>query len=281
MSAAAIGIDTFDRDLSRWDRVTHELRELWAFRHLVRHLVSTTLRAELSSSTLGFLWWFLDPLLLMGVYYVFIGLILRRDVAPHYPLFVLAAIISWEFFAKSITRTMGSTIAKEGSMRQVAFPRSAIPVAAVLTEAIHFAFAIGLFVAVLPLFGLKPGPIALLAIPIALLELVFALGMSFLFATANVFFRDVKHLTDHVFWLWFHLSPAIYPAVLFPARFRRIFELNPFANLFDVFRSVLMYNQIRTSAFLPLGLLGVAFLLVLAVGFVCFVEGSRSFAKVA
>jgi len=280
MSTAVIGDDAFAQDVGLRRRVRRELDDLIAFRHLIRHLVSTSLRAELSSTTLGFLWWILDPLLLMGVYYVFIGLILRRG-GPHYPMFVLTAIISWEFFAKSVSRSISLTLAKEGSMRQVAFPRSAIPLAATITEAIHFVFAMGVLLILLPAFGLTPGPLAVLAIPLALLELVFTLGVSYLLASANVFFRDVKHLTEHFFWLWFHVSPSIFPAVLFPQQFLTIFQMNPFATFFEDLRSVVMHDRLPATSLLHLGVLSAVSLLVLAVGFVTFVQGSRSFAKVA
>jgi len=281
MSAAAIGADTFGREAGLSGRVSRELRELVAFRHLVRHLVSTSLRAELASTTLGFVWWILDPLLLMAVYYIFIGIILNRDLVPHYALFVLTAIISWEFFANSVQRSMSLTLAKEGSMREVAYPRSAIPLAATLTETIHFAVAVGVLLALLPAFGLAPGPLAVVAIPLALLEFVFALGVSYVFAAAYVFFRDLKHLTEHVFWLWFHLSPAVYPAFLFPRQFLRVFEMNPFATFFEDLRDVLMYDRLPATSLLHLGVLSAACLLVLVVGFVTFVEAGRSFAKVA
>ena len=280
MTAAAAPIADYAPSTGVAKRAWRELRELVTFRHLVRHLVSTSLRTELASTRLGVIWWILDPLALTAVYYVLVSVILQVRT-PHYPLYVLTAIISWEFFARSIMMSMTMTLAKEGSMRQVAYPRSAVPLAATLTQAVHFAFGLGVVLVLLPVFGLSPGKMVLLVLPLALLELVLTLGVAYLLAATNVFFRDVKHLTDHVLWLLFHLAPALYLASLIPARWRGTYELNPFATLFDGFRSVVMYNRLPGTTLLHFGLLAGASLAVLAVGFICFVRASRSFAKVA
>ena len=166
-------------------------------------------------------------------------------------------------------------------MRQVAFPRSAIPLAATITEAFHFAFAVGVVLVLLPLFGLEPGPMALLVFPLGLLEFVFILGVSLLLSSAYVFFRDMKHLTEHGFYLWFHICPALWLITRFPAQFRGFVEMNPFATLFEDLRSVLMYDQLPATSVVHLAVLSVGAVLTLAIGFICFVKGSQSFAKVA
>jgi ABC-type polysaccharide/polyol phosphate export permease len=280
MSTAAIEAPGLDRDVSLSRRAARELRDLWAFRPLVRYLVTSSLRTETASTVLGFLWWILDPLLLMAVYYIFIAIILRVQT-PHFPMYVLTAIIAWEFFVKSVTKSMLLTLGKEESMRQVAFPRSAIPLAATLTEACHFLFAVGVLLLLLPLFGLEPGPMALLVFPLGLLLFVFTLGVSLLLSSAYVFFRDMKNLTEHGFYLWFHICPALWLITRFPPQYRGAVEANPFATLFEDLRSVLMYDQLPATSLIHLAVLCAGAVLTLAIGFVCFVKGSQSFAKVS
>ena len=258
-------------------RATRRTRDIYTFRHLVRYLVSTSLRTENVGTVFGFLWWLLDPLLLMGVYWVLIDLVLRRGGA-NYPLFVLAAILSWEFFVKSTRNSMGFTLQKERAMRQVAFPKSVVPLAATLAEGVHFLMALALFLIFAVPFGIYPSPLALLAIPIDAVQLLFTLGVAFFLAGLNMFFRDANHLSDYLFRLWFYLSPGLYDVSLIPDRYRRVFDLNPFATFFGSFRDVLLDH--RRPDFAALGVVAGVSVAVLVCGYLYFIAVEPSFAKV-
>jgi homopolymeric O-antigen transport system permease protein len=52
-----------------------------------------------------------------------------------------------------------------------------------------------------------------LAIPvIAVVQLLFTLGVATLLAAVNVFYRDVSNLSRHVLRMWFYLSPVLWSA---------------------------------------------------------------------
>jgi ABC-type polysaccharide/polyol phosphate export permease len=258
-------------------RAASRTRDIYRFRHLVRYLVSTSLRTENVGTVFGFLWWLLDPLLLMAVYTVLIDVVLRRG-GPNYPLFVLAAILSWEFFVRSTRNSMGFTLQKERAMRQVAFPKSVVPLSATLAEGVHFLMALVLFLVFALPFGIYPSPLALLAIPIAAIQFLFTLGVAFFLAALNMFFRDANHLSDYVFRLWFYLSPGLYAATLIPDRYRTLYDLNPFATLFNSFRDVLLDHRLPDFAALG-GVAGVS-VVVLLLGYLYFISVEPSFAKV-
>ncbi|HZT15306.1 MAG TPA: ABC transporter permease [Gaiellaceae bacterium] len=258
-------------------RVLRQSKEVVRFRHLLRYLVSTFLRTEHVGTVFGFLWWLLDPLLLMAVYTVLIDVVLSRGT-PNFPLFVMAAILPWEFFTRSARNGMAYTLAKERAMRQVAFPRPVIPIAATLAEGIHLLVALALYILFAIPFGVDPSPINLLAIPIALLMLPLVLGFTFFFSTLNMFFRDTKHITDHAFRLWFYLSPSLYPATRIPQHLRGWYDLNPFAPCLESFRDVLLYHRYPNGGHLAY-LAGVSFAVFLA-GYSYFVAREGSFAKV-
>lgn len=259
------------------ERAIRRTRDVWRFRHLVRYLVTASLKTENVGTVFGFLWWLLDPLLLMAVYTVLIDLVLRRGGA-HYPLFVLAAILSWEFFSRATRNSMGFTLQRERAMRQVAFPKSVVPLSATLAEGVHFLMALALYLVFALPFGVYPSPLALLAIPIAFVQMLFTLGFAFFLAGLNMFFRDTNHLSDYLFRLWFYLSPGLYSESLIPHRFRTVYDLNPFATLFNSFRDVLLDHRLPSFAALG-GIAGVS-LVVLLAGYLYFVSVEPSFAKV-
>lgn len=277
VASGRISGPVYHGQMSLRERAIRRTKDVYRFRHLVRYLVSASLRTENVGTVFGFLWWLLDPLLLMAVYTLLIDVVLRRGGA-NYPLFVLAAILSWEFFVRATRNSMGFTLHKERAMRQVAFPKSVIPLSATLAEGVHLLIALGLFLVFALPFGIYPSPLALLAIPIAAVELLFALGFAFFLAGLNMFFRDANHLSDYLFRFWFYLSPGLYSETLIPDRYRTLFDLNPFATFFNSLRDVLLDH--RLPDFAALGAVTGVSLVVLVAGYLYFISVEPSFAKV-
>ncbi|MCA1708544.1 MAG: ABC transporter permease, partial [Actinobacteria bacterium] len=212
-----------------------EVRAIARYRHLLRLLVSSSLRTENSNTVFGFFWWVLDPLLQMAVYVIFIGVLLSRG-GPDYPIFILTAIISWELLVKATQGSAAATLRKERAMRQVAFPKAILPLSEVIGAGAHFVFAFGVLLIVAVPFGIYPSASALLVIPIALVQLTLTTGIALFISALNVFFRDTTRIITYVFRMGFFLSPALYPASIVPDRFRPIYDLNPFVTLFDAYR---------------------------------------------
>ena len=76
--------------------------EILSRRRLVRYLVQADMKRKGADTLLGNVWWVLDPLLQMGVYVVFVAVILQTP-QPDYPLFILSAILPWKWFTRAST----------------------------------------------------------------------------------------------------------------------------------------------------------------------------------
>ncbi len=253
-----------------------EVRAAARYRHLLRLLVSSSLRTENSNTVFGFFWWVLDPLLQMAVYMIFIGVLLSRG-GPDYPIFILTAIISWELLVKATQGSTTATLKKERAMRQVAFPKTILPLSEVIGAGAHFMFAFGVLLVVAVPFGFFPSAYALLVVPIALVQLTLTTGIAFFISALNVFFRDTTKIITYVFRMGFFLSPALYPVTVVPDRFRPIYDLNPFVTLFDAYRSIVMEHS--TPDWSSLGIVAGGSIVALVLGYLFFVRLQTSFAK--
>src|SRR5829696_251651 len=117
-----------------------ELRAVRRYSHLLRYLVASSLRTENANTVLGFVWWILDPLFLMATY-VLLVTVIRQGTEPDFPVFVLTGIIAFELFSKATRNAVSTTVRQEKSMRQVAFPKTVLPLSEVTSESVHFAVA--------------------------------------------------------------------------------------------------------------------------------------------
>jgi ABC-type polysaccharide/polyol phosphate export permease len=264
--------------------------EIRSRRRLVRYLVQADIRKKGADTFFGNLWWVLDPLLQMGVYVVFVSLILSVKT-PDYPLFVLSAILPWKWFTSSINDASQSVINQGSLIRQIQFPKLVLPVAATSAAVVGFAFGLIPLLGIMLLYPHRLSPFVLLIPVVAFVQYVFTLGLSFLVGAVNVFFRDLGNVLRHALRLWFYLSPGLYAlsvldeSATFRANpiLRTIAHANPFATLFEAYRAVI-YGKADTPPHLPdfqsLVALLLASLILLAIGTVVFKRLEPSFAKV-
>lgn len=218
--------------------VTDGLRDLVSHRRLIRYLVGAELKRTHADTVLGQVWWILDPILQMAVYYVLVEIILHRNV-PDYPLFLFSAILPWKWFSTTMNEATLSVTGRQSLIRQLSFPKIVLPTAAVAAETVSFVFGLGAF-ALVYLFYLDRLSAWVLVVPlIAAIQLVFTLALAIALSAANAFYRDIQNVLRHALRMWFYLSPALYSLDLITdRRFREILQLNPFAVLFESYHSV-------------------------------------------
>ena len=147
---------------------------------------------------------------MMGVYTLVFSVLWRVITIEHYPLFVLSGLAVWAFFQAAVQSGTGSLYLNAPLITKVRFPREVIPVAAVLAQvvslAVMFAILVPANLVVIP----ETWKTMALAVPMLSALLCLALGLAWILATANVFFRDVEHFVAILFLPWFFLTPVLY-----------------------------------------------------------------------
>jgi teichoic acid transport system permease protein len=222
------------------------LRELWQRRHFAWHVAMGGVRARTSSTTLGLLWWMLDPLILGAVFLLVFGVILDvRRGDPAYIGFLLSGL-----FAFTYTRTTmmggGNTLTSNAHLIATQrFPRMVLPIAAVLEGAVAFLFSLVPFFLISGFaHGDWPGPYTLVLIPAFLFHTLFNLGLSLLVAQLVIPFRDIGNVVGHLARIWMYMSPVIYPLDErlrnAPAALVRILQFNPLAAILGLYRTALL-----------------------------------------
>jgi ABC-type polysaccharide/polyol phosphate export permease len=174
---------------------------------------------------------------------------------------------------------------RERIIKQVAFPKIILPVAASVGGVANFAFGIIPLLGLMFVFYRERIAWTLLLIPlIAIVQFAFTLGVAIVLGALNVFYRDVANVARHILRLWFYLSPALYSldaieGILAEQPLIRIaFALNPFTYLFEAYRDVIYDGTL--PPFAELGALLVVSLVFLALCVYVFKRLEPAFAKV-
>ncbi len=100
------------------------ITETLSRRRLIAYLVRADLKKSGADTLLGNLWWIVDPLLQMLIYYVLVGVILKRGAGtPDYPLFIFTAILPWKWFTEATQGGVNSVTGAERLIKQIYFPK--------------------------------------------------------------------------------------------------------------------------------------------------------------
>lgn len=205
-------------------RLTARLRELWDYRHLVGNLVVRDLKVRYKGSILGFLWSMVSPLMMMMVFWFLFSFLWQNGI-PNFYVFVLIGVLSWNWFSLSVNAGLGSIVRNAQLINKVYFPREVLPLSMVLGELVNFALALPVLFGLILVSGIPLTRYALWLPAIIVVQLLFALGIVLLLATANVYYRDVGMIMEVVLLAWFFLSPVFYSYSLFRWN---LLEIGPF-----------------------------------------------------
>jgi lipopolysaccharide transport system permease protein len=190
----------------------------------------------------------------------------------------MAALVPWNYFAGSLTRSSTSLVASSNLITKVYFPRLVIPTSAVLAGLVDLAISFVVLIGLMAAYGIVPTWQIVFLPLFVLLALAAAVAVSLWLSALNVLYRDVQYAIPFLVQLWMFVSPVIYPISDIPAGPLRIaFALNPMTGVIGGFRWALLGQQF------PGGLMWISLVVVVVLlvgGLFYFKRMERVFADV-
>ena len=222
-----------------------DLHELWVHRELLYFLTLRDVKVRYKQTLLGVSWVLLQPLLTTIVFTIFLGVLLQvPSEGTPYVLFVYAGLLLWTFFSAAVISSSNSLVNNAHLITKDYFPLAILHVSAVAARLLDLAIAFLVLICLMAYYrvGLT-WAILLLPVLVALITLL-ALGVGMVTSAINVKYRDVGVLIPVLLQLWMYASPVVYPASLVPARWQRVYELNPLVGLIGNFRAAALGGPI-------------------------------------
>jgi ABC-2 type transport system permease protein len=215
-----------------------ETRQLW---RLAWTMAVTDWRLRFYGSIFGYLWSLARPFALFGVIYVVFSEFaeLGEDV-PHYAVYILFALVLFQFFAEITGASVQSLVTRENLLRKVRFPHLAVPLSLSLTALFNLAATLVAVVAFALATGVTP-TWSWLELPLLIAVLLaFALGLGMLLSVLYVRYRDVQPIWEVVSQAMFYASPVLYVTTMVPDEFQRPYLANPVAAVLTEMRAAVV-----------------------------------------
>lgn len=218
------------------------IKEIWKYRDLLFLFVKRDFVSFYKQTIFGPLWFFIQPIFTTIIFtFVFGNLAgISTDGIPA-PLFYLAGITSWNYFADCITKT--STVFKDNSnlFGKVYFPRLILPFSIVVSNLIRFLVQFLLFILVLCFYSYSDPSLhftwVLILFPVILLMMaMLGLGLGLIITGLTTKYRDLAFLVTFGVQLLMYTTTVIYPLSSAPQQFKFFINLNPMTTVIEIFR---------------------------------------------
>jgi ABC-2 type transport system permease protein/lipopolysaccharide transport system permease protein len=213
-------------------------------------------RQQYRRSVLGPFWLTLSLATMVGVLGLLYGELFGFSTRDYVPYLALG-LISWTFIASSMTDGCTVFTGAAHFIQQVSAPLSIHVFRLLWKNLIILSHNAIVYLAILIVFGIRPGGVALLALPALAAIYLNGLSASIALGVLAARFRDIPPIVTSLVQIMFFVSPILWMPE--QVRARALFlESNPFFHLLNVIRQPLLGQ-------LP-ALRSWAFVLVLTVG---------------
>jgi lipopolysaccharide transport system permease protein len=219
-----------------------KFKDVWHYRDLLGLFVKRDFVSFYKQTILGPFWFFIQPLFTTIIYtFIFGGLAgISTDGLPQ-PLFYMAGITAWNYFADCFTKT--STVFKDNAhiFGKVYFPRLILPLSIVASNLVRFGVQLLLFIIMIGYYYWQGTIITfnwvLLLFPILVLMMAFlGLGLGLIITAMTTKYRDLAFLVTFGVQLLMYTTTVIYPLNSAPEKYKHIIELNPMTGIIEAFR---------------------------------------------
>lgn len=221
-----------------------DFKEIWQYRDLLTLFVKRNIITQYKQTILGPLWYVIQPLMTTVMYMVVFGGIAKisTDGLPQ-PLFYLAGICFWQYFADCLTKTSNTFVANAGIFGKVYFPRLITPLSDAVSNLVRFSIQFTLFLAVYAYYQIFTDVQIhtnwyVLLIPVLVVMLAgLALGFGILFSSMTTKYRDLQLLLSFFVSLWMYATPVIYPlSTITNPKLMLVMQLNPLTGIIEFFK---------------------------------------------
>lgn len=261
---------------------------------LTLSLAKRDIKARYKDSVLGFLWSLIRPAILTVVLWLVFTIILPmpfNEMGAPFWLHVLVSILGWNFFIGSLTDATHSITANASLLKKVRINCEVFPIAAIISNGVHFALAMIVVLLYLLFSGMGLHQEIVWVAGAMVVQIILTFGLALILSAMNVYYRDIGSILELGGMAMFYITPVIYPvSVAFQkmeagagSDFAKIYMLNPMAPVIVALRRGTIYTgaQVELSdamLFNYLEIAGIVGVVLSAGGWLYFRWLSRDFA---
>jgi ABC-type polysaccharide/polyol phosphate export permease len=214
-------------------------------RHAIQALALRELKSRYAGTLAGTFWMIFHPIAIVAVFYfVFaVGFKAKAPGSAPFILWFVTGLIAWFYFNDTLLAITDAITRNAHLVKKTIFPTEILPLVQIVAGIITHGVFLGLTVIMLVIYKVHFEPARLLIVYFMLCTTVLLLGMGWLLAALQVFYRDIAQALTITMNLLFWMTPIVWVRDQVPAAYRGLLSLNPVYYLVEGYRDLLIYPQ--------------------------------------
>jgi lipopolysaccharide transport system permease protein len=209
---------------------------------LIASLTRSDLRARYGRGPWRLFKWLLDPVAAVGIYLLFVAAVIDRPgTAPG--LSLACAVVPFQLLMMSVANGLDAVLMRRSIILNMRFPRSLIPLAGVLTEALGFGAAFLLLAVMMAVYGVVPTAAVLWLPLVVATNLALGLAVAYPASLTGIWVPDLRPLVVSFVRALFFLAPGLVALDQMTGEANELVRLNPLTGLFEAYREILLYGH--------------------------------------
>lgn len=227
-------------------RMCSEIKKYWNY---TVYSAKTELKSEVASSYLNWIWWVLEPLCLMLIYWFIFGVVFKSN-EMYFPIFLFVGITLWNFFNSCVSASVKCVKRNKGIISNVYIPKYILLLVQMLVHAFKMLISFGIIIVMMIIQRVPLTPM-LAFIPLILVTLfVFTFAVTVHLMHFGVYIDDMAHIVRIVLRVLFYMTGIFFNiekrmsgTPMKDLAGKILSQYNPTALVITSMRRVLLYGQ--------------------------------------
>ncbi|OGU29753.1 MAG: hypothetical protein A2057_07930 [Ignavibacteria bacterium GWA2_35_9] len=203
--------------------------------NLLRELIVSQYKLKDQSKFLGFIWSFLNPLIMLSVIFMFFSLLMGHSI-ENYPVYLLIGIVQYTHFSNSTFASMRILYNMKQLTTETIFPKELLVISSIISNVIEFAISLLITVLVAFVSGVHFTWDILYLPLIFILQLMLVSWISLFLSWFYLYVKDIDHIYQVFLRVLFFITPIFYDLSSLGETAKIIALLNPLTHLISFSR---------------------------------------------
>lgn len=213
-------------------------RNLVYDRKLILSLAKNDFKTKYAGSYFGIIWAFVQPVIMMFVYWFALDIGLRSGDMLDYPfvLWLMCGLVPWFFFSDALGSGTNALTEYSYLVKKVVFKIDILPIVKVVSSIfVHLIFVI-LIIILHAFYGFYPDLYTLQVVYYIICMFALLIALAYITSSIVVFFKDLNQVIGIILQVGIWATPIMWSALNISAELNKVMKLNPVYYVVNGFR---------------------------------------------
>lgn len=230
--------------IERFGKMGYFIRNIIKYREYIMYSAKAQLKAEISNSAIGCIWWVLEPTLFMFIY-LFVYAVVFRTQTEYIVLIINVGLVYWGFFNRCLVSSIKMVKRNRPMISMIYIPKFVFICSSMIVNFVKMLCAVVPVVGLVIWYKIHVTLKALMIIPVTLMFFVVVFSLCCWLMHIGVYSDDTERIVPVALRMLFFLSGVFYPI---DTKFgtdeaHTMLLLNPVATTLTDVRNSLIYGS--------------------------------------